>query len=297
MGNNSGLENTEEPHPKALKAPESTKTLENEFQHDISSLLHDRQKFNQCFNKLEDKAKDISHDFGNLTITGLDRPVSGKDSKVPVPDSVKEAVSQLTPQEIAKARASDKQNPHDHYNEDSTRNQYFKGIQNSREVIPGTLYRGANPGGSDDAKAPWSPESLMQGLQTLKDKGITTVVDFESGSGDPFVAAKINAERAGCAALGINFVSIPMSHDGPTQAQETQFEDIVKQAKQNGGEVYCHCREGRDRTGFMVGLIRENLNGWSVAQAKAEDVADGYNAYKQKLYPALNLSGERSANA
>lgn len=196
----------------------------------------------------------------------------------------------MTPQQIAESRKRDAQSPNDHYDENA--NQYFPGIQNSFQVIPGLLYRGANPGGCNDATHPWTPESEMQGLQTLKGKGITTVVDFEAADPkDPTIAAKIATEKADCAALGMNFVAIPMSHEGPTQAQKDQFIKTIEDTQNAGGEVYCHCREGRDRTGYMIAYARQVLpgQGWTAQQARAEDERDGYNAYKQQLYPKLQV--------
>jgi protein tyrosine phosphatase (PTP) superfamily phosphohydrolase (DUF442 family) len=200
----------------------------------------------------------------------------------------------LTPQQIEASREKNLQSPKDNYNENA--NQYFAGIQNSFEVIPGVLYRGANPGGCNDESHPWTPESIMNGLHTLKNSGITTVVDFEIATdADPTIAAKIALEKADCAALGINFVSMPMDHQGPSPDQMTEFKNIVQEAQKDGGEVYGHCREGRDRTGYMVGAIRQQLQGWTVAQARAEDESHGYNAYKQQRYPEL-LIPDLSAN-
>lgn len=197
----------------------------------------------------------------------------------------------LTPEQIAKSRKHDAQDPNDPYNENA--NQHFPGIQNSFEVIPDVLYRGANPGGCNDATHPWTPESEMQGLQTLKSKGITTVVDFETGdSKDPLVAVKIATEKADCEKLGMTFVGIPMDpHDVPTQAQRDLFIKTIEDTQKAGGQVYCHCREGRDRTGYMVAQARMALpgQGWSADQARAEDESHGYNPFKQQKYPNLQV--------
>lgn len=192
------------------------------------------------------------------------------------------------------------ESPNDGYNENA--NQYFHGVQNSFEVIPNLLYRGANPGGSgDDPQDPggqWSEQNLMQNLSQMKQQGITVDVDFESPDPkDPCVAARINAEAQACAALGIQFVNIPLStKTPPTPEQQQQLLDTIKQAQQDGGQVYCHCREGRDRTGNMMAYVRENqsyispnLQDWSPTQARAEMENDGYNSYKQNKEPAMKI--------
>lgn len=80
-----------------------------------------------------------------------------------------------------------------------------------------------------------------------------------------------------------------MDHSTPSQTDVDQFIDVINQAKADGGEVYGHCREGRDRTGYMMACAQEKLLGTSPQEAFADDVAHGYNAYKQQKYPGLNI--------
>jgi protein tyrosine phosphatase (PTP) superfamily phosphohydrolase (DUF442 family) len=195
----------------------------------------------------------------------------------------------ISPEQISADKKSDQQGPKDSYNENTIFPGHIGDIQNSDTVIPGLLHRGANPGGSNDETHPWSEESLMNGLQALKDKGITVDVDFESPDPkDPCVAARIEAERKACEQLGMTFVNIPMDHSTPSQSDKDQLMTVLTQAKENGQQVYAHCREGRDRTGYMMAYVEKQLEGLSPQQAFAEEEAHGYNPYKQQKYPGLD---------
>lgn len=115
----------------------------------------------------------------------------------------------LAKQEIKADTKGDRQSPQDNYNENTiwknSDGQFtgIAGIQNSDTVIPGLLYRGANPGGCNDATHPWSEQTLLDGLQALKDKGVTVDVSFEAPQqNDPCIAARIAAEKQACAQKG-----------------------------------------------------------------------------------------------
>ena len=53
------------------------------------------------------------------------------------------------------------------------------------------------------------------------------------------------------------------------------------------GGKSAHCREGRDRTGYMMAYAEKRLEGLTPQQAFAEEEAHGYNPYKQQKYLVL----------
>ena len=182
----------------------------------------------------------------------------------------------------------DAQNKKDDYDENAHSD--VKGIQNSIKVIPGALIRGANPGGCNDDTHTWTPESVMKGLIALKQAGVKTDISFETEKDDDnSIKGKIAVEKACCAMLGMNFINLAMDHGGPTYDQVNTFLTTVQKSMEDPskGAVYCHCREGRDRTGYMVAEARVALQGVDPATAAKEDAFEGYNKYKQELYPFL----------
>jgi hypothetical protein len=188
------------------------------------------------------------------------------------------------------------------YPETSTDKRQVAGLQNSDEVRPG-LYRGANPGGSGDG-APWDQFELIKNLVNLKfDKGVNTVISFEekndSAKWDNNVAGKLDAEREVCKQLNINFYNIPLDqsyHGDKLTNQGKAFLDIVNQP---GIVAYGHCREGIDRTGYMMAQAEMHpptsganvVEAKSVQQAAQDQVDHGYGKHKREDYTNLFLPG------
>jgi tyrosine-protein phosphatase SIW14 len=123
------------------------------------------------------------------------------------------------------------------------------------------IWRGSAPG--------------SDGMAALKAQGFKTVVDLRTDGVD----------RAAAAAAGLRLVEIPIhAHiacDAPTEAQVKQFLDIVTDPANQ--PVYVHCKYGRDRTGTMCAIYRQEVDGWSCAEAIEEMDAFGYHDWYRDL--------------
>ena len=101
------------------------------------------------------------------------------------------------------------------------------------------FYRGAQPLESD--------------YQSLKDLGITTVIDLRN---DPMAY-----EKAAVEALGMKYVHIPMSGwKSPKQADVDTFLALVNNPET--GKFYVHCKAGIHRTGVVGAAYRYTNYGW-----------------------------------
>ena len=151
-------------------------------------------------------------------------------------------------------------------------------VSNFGEVVPGKLYRGAQP----------SP----QALRWLKDQGVGTIIllrepgveetNYPDWSRQDYIAA--------IKALGMNCVELVIrDHTVPTPSQISQFLETVQQSQV---PVYFHCSAGVGRTGIMAGLY-ERTQGVS-----AEDALK--HSKRFQLNPALvpdhALQGSMIAN-
>src|SRR5262245_52996731 len=108
--------------------------------------------------------------------------------------------------------------------------------------INDALFRGAQP--------------RSEGLKRLKTLGVTTIVDLRGE--DP---EKISWERQQAEALGMRFVSIPVSGWSPPSNQQVAL--FLELFRNHPGErVFVHCRFGDDRTGVFVAAYRMAYQGW-----------------------------------
>jgi protein tyrosine/serine phosphatase len=101
------------------------------------------------------------------------------------------------------------------------------------------FYRGAQPLESD--------------YQSLKDLGVTTVIDLRN---DPMAY-----ERGAVEALGMKYVNIPMSGwKSPQQKDVDAFLALVNNPET--GKFYVHCKAGIHRTGVVGAAYRYTNYGW-----------------------------------
>lgn len=126
------------------------------------------------------------------------------------------------------------------------------------------LFRGAQP--------------RSEGLQALKKLGVTTIVDLRGEDRN-----KLEWEREQTEALGMRFVSIPVSGwDPPSNQQVAQFLELFRQDMKDGKskeKVFVHCRLGEDRTGVFVAAYRMAYDGWPAQQALNEMYFFGFNGF------------------
>lgn len=137
------------------------------------------------------------------------------------------------------------------------------GLRNGGKISE-SLFRGAQP--------------QSDGLQALKKLGVTTIVDLRGED-----RSKLEWERHQAEALGMRFVSIPVSGWGPPSNEQvlqflSLFEESAKDEKTKE-KVYVHCRFGEDRTGVFVATYRMALEGWPAQQAMNEMYFFGFNGF------------------
>jgi len=128
-------------------------------------------------------------------------------------------------------------------------------------VVTPTLLRGAAP----------TPE----GLVSLQKMGVKTVIDLRIA---PKTVAK---EHAQLDQMGVHFINLPMSGEPPTEKQIQTFLATIKDPAQQ--PVFVHCQHGADRTGTMLGIYRETVDGWSYDQTYKEMRKYGFNSHWKKL--------------
>ena len=133
-------------------------------------------------------------------------------------------------------------------------------LPNFHAVTP-VLLRGAAP--------------TPQGLEMLQKMGVKTVIDLRIA---PKTVAK---ERAQLDRMGVHFINLPMSGEPPTEAQIKTFLSAIADPAQQ--PVFVHCQHGADRTGTMVGIYREHIDGWPYDRTYQEMRKYGFNPHWKKL--------------
>jgi tyrosine-protein phosphatase SIW14 len=134
----------------------------------------------------------------------------------------------------------------------------LSGVPNSGRVND-RLYRGAQP--------------RTAGIQELKKLGITTIVDLRDEN-----PALRESEKQQAEALGIHFISIPVSGwSPPSNDQVAQFLALFRDNPKE--KVFVHCRFGEDRTGVFVAAYRMAYQGWPATQAMNEMYFFGFNGF------------------
>lgn len=135
------------------------------------------------------------------------------------------------------------------------------GVENFGEVVPGKVFRGAQP--------------TTEGYESLKKRGVKTVISLRDW----------HDETKAVVASGLEEVRIPLEADlrsvPPTTEQIEKFlGTVLDPAKQ---PVYFHCAHGKDRTGTMCAILRMELDGWTNEEAWDEMQAFGFNQVWENL--------------
>jgi protein tyrosine/serine phosphatase len=125
-------------------------------------------------------------------------------------------------------------------------------------VKPGILYRSGQ----------LNPNQLTAAVRNPR-YAFRTVINFQRpGPG-------VEAERALCKQLGVDFVNLPMPGDG--FGQEAQFREVLAACDDPSRRpVLVHCARGTCRTGAAVALYRFERDGWTVEDVAAEMVRQTY---------------------
>lgn len=96
-------------------------------------------------------------------------------------------------------------------------------------------------------------QPLESDYQSLKDLGVTTVIDLRN---DPTAY-----EKGAVEALGMKYVNIPMSGwKSPQQADVDAFLALVNNPET--GKFFVHCKAGIHRTGVVGAAYRYTKYGW-----------------------------------
>jgi len=124
------------------------------------------------------------------------------------------------------------------------------------ELVSAGIYRGPRP--------------TQATLQNLKSLGIRTVLNLEDDSG------AVSKEKKAVAALGMGFISEPMSGFWtPNDKEVNQIEVIMADTSRR--PLFVHCLHGEDRTGLIVGLFRVFTQHWKPADAYKEMLSKGFH--------------------
>lgn len=100
------------------------------------------------------------------------------------------------------------------------------------------------------------------GVAKLAQNGVKTIIDLR------MTGVGTMAEEADAKALGLNYVHIPMTFNCPPVNTVAQFMHVATNPLNQ--PVYVHCRQGADRTGLLIGIMRITQDHWSYRQAYSE---------------------------
>ena len=103
-----------------------------------------------------------------------------------------------------------------------------------------------------------SAQPTAQGLESLKKKGIKTIVNLRS----------FHSDRDEIGNTGLGYEHIYMKAWHPERKEVVRFLQIVTDP--NRTPVLVHCQHGADRTGTMCALYRVAIQGWTKEEAIQE---------------------------
>lgn len=150
------------------------------------------------------------------------------------------------------------------------------GPENFGTVVENGIYRGAQPTIDDYA-----------GLRTL---GIRTILKLNS--------SRMAEETAEASRAGIRLIHIPF--DAGTIGTEPTCEQVADAlavlTDESNWPVFVHCSRGRDRAGYVVGLYRLLVEGWTWEQIDAELARYGHVDGLRRSYPQITKELESGAS-
>lgn len=134
-------------------------------------------------------------------------------------------------------------------------------------VEEGKIYRGSQPNADE--------------MENLYRHGVRTVVKLN--------LTDIEQERSETSEYGIRLMEFPLSAWTVGTSKSCEMVERAYEAMSNplNWPVYVHCDHGRDRTGFLVGLFRERVEGWTFAQVSDELARYGHDRKMRLLFPSI----------
>ncbi len=135
-------------------------------------------------------------------------------------------------------------------------------------VEEGKVYRGAQPTADE--------------IENLFRRGVKTIVKLS--------VSDLEMERSATAELGIRLMEIPLNaRDVGTSKSCAEVERAYEAISDPlNWPVYVHCDHGRDRTGFLVGLYRERVEGWTWKQVSDELARYGHDTKMRVVLPHVS---------
>jgi len=102
----------------------------------------------------------------------------------------------------------------------------------------------------------------------------------------------VEMERSATGEFGIRLFEIPLNARTVGTSKSCADVERAYQAISDpmNWPVYVHCDHGRDRTGFLAGLYRERVQGWTFAQVSEELARYGHDARMRFVFPSISRS-------
>ena len=137
------------------------------------------------------------------------------------------------------------------------------------------------------AKLAVAPQPVLSDFQELRRLGFTTIVNNRPDGEDPNQPGSAAEEQAARAA-GLDYVHIPVTSTGMTEADARLLKDTIEQAP---GPVVAHCRSGA--RSFYLWVLSGDLDSHTDAEllAKAAELGVDTNAARTWLAAHRNASG------
>src|SRR5262245_998169 len=113
------------------------------------------------------------------------------------------------------------------------------------------------------------------GWAQLAGLGVTTVIDLRRG-----VEHSISAESTAVTNAGMQYLNFPMNgFDTPTAEQMARALELLDRP----GNLFVHCKQGRDRTGTVIAAYRISRQHWEPPRALAEARSLGMHWYESGM--------------
>lgn len=134
-------------------------------------------------------------------------------------------------------------------------------------VEEGKLYRGSQP--------------TAEEIEDLRANGVRTIVKLNT--------ADLDMERSKSGELGIRLIEIPLNARAVGTSRDCADVERAYAAMTDplNWPVYVHCDHGRDRTGFLAGLYRQRVQGWTYEQVSEELARYGHDRKMRAIFPNI----------
>lgn len=129
------------------------------------------------------------------------------------------------------------------------------------DQVSGNIWRGSAP--------------TRQAIQALKASGFKTIIDLRMSGMGTFTEG-YNASNA-----GLHYVHIPLTFSKPPINKVAEFINIASNPVNQ--PVFIHCRQGADRTGTLIAIMRVTRDNWTFDKAYEEMRAHHFKSWLPNL--------------